>query len=401
MKFGVFTFGSVEMTDRGSGPPAPTDRRYQAAEVWKTTEQLIELGITAEQIGYDSYWFTEHHFQYEGYEVTPNAILLGTWLAAHTKRIKLGAMFNILPQWHPLRLAEDFATLLNLSKGRAILGVGRGTVPRELQSLNNFGVSIGSHDNPDAQTADQLNRAVFAESVEIIKKALDHETFAHRGEFYTLPPAGIPDRGGTVQTLTLIPRPLYPYQIWQAITSPPTLEVVPKWGHTGVFWNMHYKFVARFWERYAEVYEETHGQALAPGEKRRLVVNIRVDDTHENAMAGARPGHDEFWKFLGPYGWSRGYQGEDGKPSPAGLIPTLEQSIEQKTWLVGTAEEVAEGIALYREMLQPQEIILFPQFAGDPFSEAEEQLHRFWEDVIPLLNLPTSAQTASGVHSSH
>ena len=59
-----------------------------------------------------------------------------------------------------------------------------------------------------------------------------------------------------------------------------------------------------------------------------LVVTPWIADTKEQAMAEVRNGHDEFWKFLGPYGWSRGYMGDDGKPSPAGLIPTLEESIE-------------------------------------------------------------------------
>ncbi|MDH4117527.1 MAG: LLM class flavin-dependent oxidoreductase [Acidimicrobiia bacterium] len=385
MKFGVFTFGSVEMPDRGSGPPAPTDRRYTQEEMWRTTEQLVDLGIAADRIGYDSYWFTEHHFQYEGYEVTPNALLLGTWLAAKTERIRLGALFNIVPQWHPLRLAEDFATLHNLTRGRAVLGVGRGTVPRELLPLSPFGVSVGSHDNPDAQDADAKNRAVFAESVELMRLALDNETFAYHGEFFDAPPAGIPDRGGFVEELTLVPRPLYPYEIWQAVTSPPTLEQVPKWGHTGVFWNMHHAFVKRFWDRYGEVYEETHGHSLAPGDSRRLVVSFRIGDTREAAIAASRPGHDEFWKFLGPYGWSRGYMGEDGKPAAPGLIPTLEQSMEQRMYLVGTAEDVAEGITFYRELLGCDYMILFPQFAGDPFALAEEQLERFMSEVVPLL----------------
>jgi alkanesulfonate monooxygenase SsuD/methylene tetrahydromethanopterin reductase-like flavin-dependent oxidoreductase (luciferase family) len=103
-------------------------------------------------------------------------------------------------------------------------------------------------------------------------------------------------------------------------------------------------------------------------------------------VAASRPGHDEFWKFLAPYGWSRGYMGEDGKPAPAGLIPTLEQSIDQKTYLVGTAEEVAEGVAFYRELLGCDYLILFPQFAGDPFALAEEQLERFWKEVVPLVS---------------
>ena len=50
-------------------------------------------------------------------------------------RIRIGTMFNIVPQWHPLRLAEDFAYLHNVSGGRALFGVGRGTVPREAETL--------------------------------------------------------------------------------------------------------------------------------------------------------------------------------------------------------------------------------------------------------------------------
>ena len=385
MRFGVFTFGTVEMDDRGAAPPLSVDRRYDQKTMWDTTLKVLDLGVVADQIGYESYWFTEHHFQYEGYEVTPNGIQLGTWLAAKTERIRLGTMFNIVPQWHPLRLAEDFSTLHNLSEGRAILGVGRGTVPRELQPLSQFGVSVGSHDNPDQAAADQLNREVFEESMQVIRQALDNEEFSHQGKYFTFPPPGIPDRGSTVPKQTLVPRPLSPDEIWQAITSPPTLEVVPRWGHTGVFWLSHHQFMKRFWDRYGEIWEETNGETLAPHEKRVAVLAVRVDDTMEAAMRSARPGHDEFWKFLGPYGWSRGYMGEDGKPAPAGLIPTLEESIENKTWIVGTAEDVAAGIAHYRDLLGCQDVLIFPQFAGEPMQWAEEQLHRFWDEVVPLL----------------
>jgi alkanesulfonate monooxygenase SsuD/methylene tetrahydromethanopterin reductase-like flavin-dependent oxidoreductase (luciferase family) len=385
MRFGVFTFAGVEMEDRGSGLPAPVDRRYDNKTVWDTTEQLIQLGVTADELDYESFWFTEHHFQYEGYEVTPNGIQLCTWLAAKTKQIKLGTMFNVVPQWHPLRLAEDFATLHNLSGGRGLLGVGRGTVPREVQSLSPFGVSIGSHDNPDQKDADTINREVFGESMEIIKKALDNETFSHDGTYFQLPPAGIPDRGGTVQELTLLPRPLYPYEIWQPVTSPPTLEVVPRWGHNAVFWLQNHRFITEFWERYGDLYAEAHGVELQPHENRMLVLSVRIADTREQALESSRPGHDEFWKFLGPYGWSRGYAGSDGKPVGPGLIPTLEESIDNKTWIVGTPEDVAEAIAFYRDTIGLDYITLFPQFAGDPYGLVEDQLHRFREEVVPLL----------------
>ena len=275
-------------------------------KIWSTTERIIDMGVAAERLGFDSYWLTEHHFQYEGYEVVPNGILVGAILAERTERIRIGMAFNIVPQWHPLKLAEDFATLHNISGGRAILGVGRGTVPRESEPL---GSKIGSFDNPDQAAADKFNRQQFDEAMEVIRLALDNETFSYHGDVYDFPPPGIPDRGGFVEELTLVPRPLYPYEIWQAITSPPSLEQVPKAGWGGVFWNNHHSFVKMRWERFAEVYAATHGRELERGEHRQLVLCTRVEDTREQAIDRVRNGHDEFWKFLGPYGWSKGLHG--------------------------------------------------------------------------------------------
>jgi len=295
-------------------------------------------------------------------------------------------MFNVVPQWNPLRLAEDFSTLLNLSGGRAVLGVGRGTVPREVLHLNDKGVSIGSLDNPDQKADDEHNREVFEESMEIVRRALADETFSFEGKHFQLPVPGIPDRGTTVQHLTLVPRPLYPYEIWQAVTSPPTQEYVAKVGHGAVYWNQHYSFIKRMWDSYGTRYADAHGVELAPGDKRILVVAVRVEDTREEAIASARDAHDEFWKFLGPYGWSRGYMGPDGKPAQPGLIPTLEESIENKTILLGSPEDVAEEVQFYRDLLGVEHLVIFPHLIGDPYAKADEQLERFMKEVVPLLS---------------
>jgi alkanesulfonate monooxygenase SsuD/methylene tetrahydromethanopterin reductase-like flavin-dependent oxidoreductase (luciferase family) len=386
MKIGAFFFGGVEMDDAGPGAPAPMDRRYTNEQCMKATLDYVNSAIEADRLGYDSFWTTEHHFQYEGYEIIPNGLLISMWIAAQTRNIRLGAMFNVVPQWNPLRLAEDFATLHNLSGGRGMLGVGRGTVPREVLHLNDKGVSIGSHDNPDQAAADDLNREVFEESMEIIRRSLTQERFSFQGKHFQIPVPGIPDRGTTVQELTLIPRPLYPFEIWQAVTSPPTLGYVPVVGHGAVFWNQHYSFIKRFWDTYGQKYTEAHGVELEAHEKRMLVVSVRIEDTHEKAMETARPGHDEFWKFLGPYGWSRGYMGEGGKPAKPGLIPSLEESIENKTIIVGTPEEVAEGIQFYRDLLGLEYLTIFPHLIGDPYKKADEQMARFMTEVVPLVS---------------
>jgi alkanesulfonate monooxygenase SsuD/methylene tetrahydromethanopterin reductase-like flavin-dependent oxidoreductase (luciferase family) len=390
METGLFFLAGVEMEEAGAGPPAPTDRRYGQEDVWFAQERMVDMGVRAERLGYDTFWLTEHHFQHEGYEVIPNAILFGAILAERTERIRIGALFNIVPQWHPLRLAEDFAVFHNFSKGRGILGVGRGTVPREAQSL---GTVVGSWDNPDKAEADRINREVMDEAMEVLLLALRNETFSFHGTHFQFPPPGIPDRGGTVQTLTLVPRPRYPFEVWQAITSPPTLEVVPRKGYNGVFWLQYHGFIKRFWDRYQELYEEAFETPLPPGDKRMYVANVHIDDTHEKAWDSARKGHDEFWKFLGPYGWSKGYKGKDGKPSAPGLIPTLEESVEQKVWIVGSPEEVAEGIDFYRRELSIKHLCLVPQFPGDSYDEADEQITRYAEQVAPLLDLAPAGAT--------
>jgi len=386
LKLGAFFFGGVEMPDAGAGAPDPMDRRSDNEACWNATLDYVNSAQEAERLGFDSFWTTEHHFQHEGYEVIPNGVLISTWIAAHTTRLRFGSMFNVVPQWNPLRLAEDFATLHNLSGGRAMLGVGRGTVPREVLHLNDKGVSIGSLDNPDGVDADLHNREVFEESMEIVRRALTQDSFSFEGKHFQIPIPGIPDRGTTVKELTLIPRPLHPFEIWQAVTSPPTLDYVPVVGHGAVFWNQHYAFIKRFWDTYGENYETAHGVRLAEHEKRMLVVSIRVEDTMEQARATARPGHDEFWKFLGPYGWSRGYMGPDGKPSAPGLIPTLDESIENKTILVGPPEHVAEEIQFLRDLLGFEHLTIFPHLIGDPYKKADEQMARFAQDVLPLLS---------------
>jgi len=140
LPLGAFFFGGVEGEDDGAGAAAPMDGRFSDEECGKATLDYVNSAKEAERLGVDSFWTTEHHFQYEGYDVIPNGLLISTWIAAQTTTLRFGAMFNVVPQWNPMRLAEDFATLHNLSGGRAMFAVGRGTVPREVLHLNDEGV---------------------------------------------------------------------------------------------------------------------------------------------------------------------------------------------------------------------------------------------------------------------
>ena len=108
-KFSVLYVGQIELENVGiNGTPTeqrayPNERLIEAFQTSKEVAQLMD------ELGYYCLWTAEHHFQKEGYEVLPNLVQLSLWLATQTQRLKLGCAFNILPMWHPVRLAEDYA----------------------------------------------------------------------------------------------------------------------------------------------------------------------------------------------------------------------------------------------------------------------------------------------------
>jgi alkanesulfonate monooxygenase SsuD/methylene tetrahydromethanopterin reductase-like flavin-dependent oxidoreductase (luciferase family) len=77
--------------------------------------------------------------------------------------------------------------------------------------------------------------------------------------------------------------------------------------------------------------------------------------------------------------------GQDGKPAAAGLVPTLEESLDQRIFLAGSPEDLAESIAWYRELVGVEDLLLFPGMPGDPYDVVEAQMERLANEVLPLL----------------
>src|SRR3984885_1136537 len=85
----------------------------------------LRLAEQAEPLGFESIWSVEHHFT--NYTMCPDVMQFLTYMAGRTTKVKLGSMVAVLP-WHdPVRLAEQIIMLDHLSRGRVILGMGRGT----------------------------------------------------------------------------------------------------------------------------------------------------------------------------------------------------------------------------------------------------------------------------------
>jgi len=149
----------------------------------------------------------EHHFQPEGTELIPNLLMMAMHLCGVTQNINIGCGFNIVPMWHPLRLAEDYAMADILTGGRVIFGVGRGYHTREVET---FGAPLIDQN---------ANREMFEEGVEVLFKAFEGKSFSHQGKYYTIPPE-VPYRGYPLEEITLVPAPeRLPVECWQPIQS--------------------------------------------------------------------------------------------------------------------------------------------------------------------------------------
>ncbi len=374
-------FCTVPMPDAGSDSVTPTSRRYDNDAVIECYRNLVEWARTADSLGYDTMWLTEHHFQYEGYEVLPNLILFGQHLAGQTKNLRLGQMFNVVPQWNPLRLAEDFAIADIITGGRMEFGVGRGTVPREAWPL---GTVVASGDNDMSAEHDRINRQIFEESLEIIKRAWTNERFSFKGEHFTLPAEDIPDRGSNVDDLTLIPRPQRSIDIFQPVTSPETIEYVPRAGHKAVYWLQNADSQLDKWNKFAAIRDDM-GKPVAPGDDRCLVLNVHVGKTREAAMKKGKPGHDEFCRFLAPYGRFSSYRNPDGSKVAFDHCPTVQESIAQKIQAIGSVDDVVDTIGFWRDLLDLKHLIIFFDFPGLTRQEMKDQLHMVAEEVMPKL----------------
>ncbi|MGW3472428.1 LLM class flavin-dependent oxidoreductase [Saccharopolyspora sp. NPDC000995] len=100
----------------------------------RSFENVLEQVVLADQLGYSTAWFVEHHFT-KGFSHSSAPDLVLAALSRMTERIRLGLGVVLLPFQHPVRTAERVATLDILSKGRVEFGTGRGASPLEYQAF--------------------------------------------------------------------------------------------------------------------------------------------------------------------------------------------------------------------------------------------------------------------------
>ncbi len=375
-RFSVLYVGQIDLDNVGVNGTPPDDRRYTNEQLTQTYSNAMALAKQMDDSGFYCLWTAEHHFQREGYECIPNLTLLGTHLAAHTKNLKFGAAFNILPMWHPLRLAEDFSLGDILTGGRLIFGIGRGYQAREVET---FGSPLIDQD---------ANRELFEEQVEIILKAFNQESFSHHGKHYDIPP-DVPYRGYQLEEITLVPRPInLPVEIWQPMSSGRSIDFIAKKGIKGMTALSGEKVVEQFFTTYKDSAAEA-GRSVTLGQDMSLGFGFYLADTQKEAIEKVRPYHDERYKWFSPFGLVR-YVDEEGRmwgsPGAPARTPMVEDGVQQKAWLCGSPEYFIETLKEMEEKYPGLEDVFLQWPEGMPWSEMSDQLEIFSKEVIPAFN---------------
>lgn len=301
---GVFflpSIGTRQEMERGMAGRDPA--LYQ-----RMLSDIGALAVAADDLGYDAIAFTEHHFHIEGFEISNNPVLLDTFVAMQTKRIRVGQLGIVLPASSPLRVAEDIAMLDHISGGRAFAGFARGYQRRWVDTLAQqyHAVHAAPSKERDAEV-DRVNRAAFEEFFDIVRTAWTQDTFSYRGTFWQVPPPGIPweleatrtmgrgAEGGVVREIGVVPKPIrqpHPPIMQPFSFSEPTI----RWCARNAVLPILAPVNAQLEEFLFGVYHEeanAAGRNLQPGEGISVLRDVIVADTDEEAW--------ELWRQSGAF----------------------------------------------------------------------------------------------------
>ena len=379
-KFDSLFAGHIDMDNVGYSGIAVHERLFGNDRLSGVFDKTSKIAKTMDAGGFNTFWMAEHHFQPEGYECLPNVLMLAVHLSHLTSNIKLGCGFNIAPMWHPLRLAEDYATADILTGGRTVFGVGRGYHTREVES---FGSPL--LDQP-------ANRNLFEEQVDIMFKAFHNESFSHKGENYVIPPE-VEYRGYDLKEITLVPRPVNtPVECWQPIQSatPRGMDFMAKHGISGIIGGGSSEggAMVNAMNAFRDAYQRV-GTELELGEKLSIGFHYHIADTKEKAMAEVAGYYEENLKMFGPLRLVRALSEEQieimGDPllAPTADLPKVEDAVAAGGVLAGPPDLIIEQLKELENLYPGLDRVSVSHPMGTPETVITEQLQQFSEEVMP------------------
>lgn len=323
----------------------------------------LDLAVLADRLGYDSVWAVEHHF--EDYSLCPDNLLVLAHLAGRTSRILLGTAAVILPWNDPLRVAEKALMVDTISRGRLLLGVGRGLSRKEFEPFR----------VPLSETRDR-----FDEAAPMIFEALETGVIEGGGPYYPQPRAELRPR----------PRGSFLGRRYCVAGSPDSLVMAARLRAKMM------SFIVRpvpdlmpNFTRYRELYETEHGE-VAPSIALSVNMYCHEDDElarerhfeYVNRFFMANVEHYEMAgeHFAGLKGHER-YAANAAHFREIGLEKAANDYAATALW--GNPERILGQIEAIRDVLGDFELSLAPSFGGMPYEQARASLELFAREVMP------------------
>lgn len=355
----------------------------------------------ADQLGYHSISFTEHHFHIEGFELSNNPVLLDLYVAMQTERIRVGQLGIVLPAENPIRVAENIAMLDHMSGGRADAGFARGYQRRWVDTMAQHvhgvrGVQPHQHD-----AIDDTNRAAFEECYRIVKRAWTEDLMTEKGDFWSIPVTGSPwdvestrlygggVENGEVVALGPVPKPLqipHPPVFQPFASSERSIRWCAAENITAILPPLHPVLEARLFDVYAEV------SGRPPGDGVALLRDVIVAPTDAEAMALWSEGPlFGFQSWFSPFGFDRGLPHPD-----TGEMPDM---LGEGLALVGSPDTVARQLERLLGRLPCRWLFCWEWNSLVPDDALRRSMELFATEVLPKLGreleMPQPARLAA------
>jgi alkanesulfonate monooxygenase SsuD/methylene tetrahydromethanopterin reductase-like flavin-dependent oxidoreductase (luciferase family) len=325
-------------------------------------EQAFELVDGAEKWGLDAMWLAELHFD-PARAVLSAPLCVASAIAARTKRMKIGIAVQVLPLCHPLRLAEEAATVDQLSRGRLIFGVGRSGVAATYEA---YGVPYGE------------SRDRFAEVLDIVEQAWTQERVSYHGRFHNF------------DNVRTTPRPFQqptpPIRV--AATSPDTFVSIGKQGKP-IFIAVRYETAAEI-APLVEGYRAAYKQAGHPGKGGVFLrVPAYIAATDKRARAEAETSFMHFFhqqaSLLADSARRVGVDGAERRAATAERLFAMSYNDALAgTVLVGSPEAVSDKLHKLQDELGLDGVLMELNCGGMiPHAQVKTALRLLCQKVMP------------------